>query len=232
MHHVMFDVDGTLVESADFDFSCFTAAVETVLGIDIDHDLSKYAHVTHAGIVRQIIAPEIPSPERLRLTAAVKKQYVGNIEQYILQHHIKPISGAAEFLQKLRSEQDVSISIATGGWYETAIKKLEAAGIDASNLPIATSNDHYDRSTIMQIARQKSGCNETTPCTYFGDGAWDKAACQKLGYNFVLVGHRAEHEQRIDNFMQVKTALDYIGLQKHPLAQSLPGGLAHSPEHS
>ncbi len=36
MHHIMFDIDGTLVKSDDFDEDCFIAAVSDVLGHDID----------------------------------------------------------------------------------------------------------------------------------------------------------------------------------------------------
>lgn len=225
MHHVMFDIDGTLVESTGFDYICFISAVKTVLGKDIDHDLSNYEHVTHTGIVNAIIDPEMTAPERLRLTAAVERQFVSNIEEYISRHQIKAIAGAATFIKNLRSQQNVTISIATGSWYEPAIMKLDAAGIEVSDLPMATSNDHYDRSTIMQMARARSVTDETTACTYFGDGAWDKAACQKLGYNFVLVGNATEHEQRIDNFTQIETALRYLDLLPHSSTRPQPEGL-------
>ncbi len=36
MHHVMFDIDGTLVESYEFDTDCFTSAIQEVLGININ----------------------------------------------------------------------------------------------------------------------------------------------------------------------------------------------------
>jgi beta-phosphoglucomutase-like phosphatase (HAD superfamily) len=227
----MFDVDGTLVESADFDFSCFIAAIKTVLGIDIDHDMSRYEHVTHAGIMNQIMHPETPRTQRLQLTAEVKAQFVSNIRHFIREHRVKAIPGAAEFLKTLRTEQGVSLSIATGGWYETAIMKLDAAGIDVSDLPVATSNDHYDRSAIMQIAMQRSGGDDTTPCTYFGDGSWDKAACQQLGYNFILIGDRATNDQRLDNFTQIEMALDYLSIQKHYSLPAQSVDLTHTPKH-
>ena len=231
MHHVMFDIDGTLVESTGFDYSCFIRAVKTVLEIDIDHDLSNYEHVTHTGIVNALLDSQIPNPERLELTAAVESQFVSNIEQYISQHRIKAIEGAAAFIETLRSEHNVSISIATGSWYEPAMMKLDAAGIEVSDLPMASSNDHYDRSTIMQMARARSVADEAATCTYFGDGAWDKAACQKLGYNFVLVGNATEHEQHIDNFTQIETALRYLDLLPHSSARVQPDGLTLPSEH-
>jgi hypothetical protein len=50
------------------------------------------------------------------------------------------------------------------------------------------------------------------PCTYFGDGEWDKRACKELGYNFVLVGEETSHCQSIPDFDNVTRAMEFIGL--------------------
>ena len=55
MHHVMFDIDGTLVRSYDLDSICYIDAVREVTGICVDPDWSKYRHVTDAGILEEII---------------------------------------------------------------------------------------------------------------------------------------------------------------------------------
>ena len=46
----MFDVDGTLVESYDFDGKCYVDAVYSVLGHHLNSDWRKYNNVTDAGI--------------------------------------------------------------------------------------------------------------------------------------------------------------------------------------
>jgi len=40
VHLVMFDIDGTLVESYDFDSSCFVDAVVDILGVRINDDVA------------------------------------------------------------------------------------------------------------------------------------------------------------------------------------------------
>ena len=90
--------------------------------------------------------------------------------------------------------------------------KLESAEIDTSDIPIASSNDHFSRTEIMKIAREKAIGNDQIPCTYFGDGEWDKRACDELDFNFVLVGNRINHNQKIMNFNESKQAMAYIGL--------------------
>lgn len=55
MHLVLFDIDGTLVESCDFDTTCFQAAIKDVLGVSIDPDWSRYRHVTDSGILSEVV---------------------------------------------------------------------------------------------------------------------------------------------------------------------------------
>ena len=65
---------------------------------------------------------------------------------------------------------------------------------------------------VQKIAEEKAVGKNDVPCTYFGDGEWDKKACEELGYSFVLVGERTYHSQSILDFKDAKQALAYIGL--------------------
>ena len=53
MHHIMFDVDGTLVQSYKFDTKCYTESIFEVLGHNINTDWTKYQHITDSGIFSQ-----------------------------------------------------------------------------------------------------------------------------------------------------------------------------------
>ena len=55
-HIVMFDVDGTLVDSAGFDGNLYAEAVRAVLGVDVDETWASYANVTDSGVLEQILA--------------------------------------------------------------------------------------------------------------------------------------------------------------------------------
>ena len=52
MHLIAFDIDGTLIDSDEFDSELFVQAVQAVLGIDIDDNWSVYRHVTDGGIMQ------------------------------------------------------------------------------------------------------------------------------------------------------------------------------------
>lgn len=210
----MFDVDGTLVLSDEFDGDFFVDAIWEVLGQRLDTDWTRYTHVSDAGILDQHICENGLLSQRDEISANVKKVFIKKIEKYLRENSVQQVPGASSFLSVLRRKENIVLSIATGGWYETALMKLESAKIDISGIPVASSNDHFSRTSIMKIAEEKAIGNNTTPipCTYFGDGEWDREACKELGYNFVLVGNRANHNQNILDYRSEKEVFAYIGL--------------------
>ena len=209
----MFDIDGTLIESYDFDTECFVEAVKQVTGYEIDTNWSRYKHVTDTGILNQFFKEtNIENTELAH--ESIKRVFLSKLQSRITTKPISEIPGASAFISSLKELESVAISFATGGWYESAILKLESAGIDISNLPIASANDHHSRTEIMKIA-EKRAVNETRlSFTYFGDGSWDLKACKELGVNFVLVGNKLKHNQSIKNFKKQNEAFEYIGLKQ------------------
>ena len=207
----MFDIDGTLIESYDFDSECFTEAVKEVTGLEIDTDWARYKHVTDTGILNEFFN-ENSIENTNEVTENIKCAFLAKIQTRIDEESIKEINGASEFITKLKELDDIVISFATGGWLESAVLKLKSAGIDISGIPIASSNDHHSRIEIMKIAEQRAIKESRLSFTYFGDGSWDLKACKELGVNFVLVGEKLEHNQSIKSFEHTNEAFAYIGL--------------------
>ena len=207
----MFDIDGTIIESYDLDSECFTEAIKEVTGYEIDTNWSRYKHVTDTGILNQFFKEtKIENTEIAH--ESIKSVFLSKIQTRIAKKPISEIAGASAFISSLKELENVAISFATGGWYESAILKLESAGIDISNIPIASANDHHSRIEIMKISEKRAVKETRLSFTYFGDGSWDLKACKELGVNFVLVGDKLEHSQSIMNFKKQNEALVYIGL--------------------
>ncbi len=51
----MFDIDGTLVQSYEFDEEIYARSVEEVIGSEINRNWSEYKNVTDVGILNEII---------------------------------------------------------------------------------------------------------------------------------------------------------------------------------
>jgi phosphoglycolate phosphatase-like HAD superfamily hydrolase len=208
----MFDIDGTLVESNDFDSECYQAAIQDVLDTLIDTNWDKYKHVTDSGILNQIIDELHLQNDRDLIITSVKERFLHRVSTYLTKHEVSPIRGAPGLLNRLRDREDVKVAMATGGWLESAKLKLGAVGIDVRGIPIASSSDHFSRIEIMKIAELRAGIGQYESRTYFGYSPWDLRASKALGYNFVLVGNRIDYDRSIPDFIAADDVLASIGL--------------------
>ena len=206
MKYVVFDIDGTLVESFEFDEQCFTEAVLEVAGKAIDTNWEAYENVTDTGLLMEARERSNINIPLVEFEAQVKKVFIDKISSHIDLHGVRPVEGAIEFIANLCARDDISVALATGGWLETACLKLAAAGFGLDEVVITSSNDHYRRTEIMQLAvsRLSKGLNTKAMQApmYFGDAPWDSKACLEIGYEFVLVGNRMEvNGLQIDHYL-------------------------------
>lgn len=209
----MFDIDGTLVDSFEFDEVCFIEAVATVLDSDIDTNWGSYPHVTDRGLLLAILRRRNRQAEIEQIEPLVKYHFLRLVKKHLSEHGLPATPGASGFIRLLRDRHDIQLSIATGGWRESALLKLAAAEIDVGGIPIATSNDHHIRTEIMQLAfGQAKSHKSQEPVVYFGDAEWDKHACAELGFNFVLVGNRTQHHLQISDFQSSAEIFNLLGI--------------------
>ena len=212
MHLVMFDIDGTLVDSSDFEDECYQRAIEKVISRPVDTDWSSYAHATDSGILDEIIDRHRLGRHRDTIHRDVKSVFSRYVASYLAHNGTREIEGAGAFLRRLKKRTDVVPAIATGGWEETAKMKLDAAGINSSGIAFASGSDRTSRTEIMKTAENRSLSGQTASKTYFGDAAWDREACRVLGYHFILVGSRIAWKKQIHDFSQPEKVLSMIGL--------------------
>ena len=103
MHLIMFDIDGTLVNSNDFDEECYLRAAEIVLSVRISSDWAGYEHATDSGILNEVIDRyKIPgSKEQIRND--FKKVFIDLVSEYIGTNprSVYEVEGAAYFIKYL-----------------------------------------------------------------------------------------------------------------------------------
>lgn len=215
LHLVMFDIDGTLIHSCDFDETCYLEAAREVLGIKISPDWNHYHDPTDAGILNEILERYEISGDRREICKKFKRVFTNRISDYIRRNQGKvyEIKGAAQFIRYLCRQKNVEVAIATGGWEEPAKLKLEAAGIDIEKCAFASSSDHYSRTGIMQMAESRIRNHDSFMSrTYFGDAPWDLEASKKLNYTFISVGNRIKHTLQLDDYIPMEKAIAVLGL--------------------
>jgi beta-phosphoglucomutase-like phosphatase (HAD superfamily) len=214
-HLVMFDIDGTLVDSAGFDASLYAEAVRTVLGVEIDRTWGAYRNVTDSGILEELLEQrsEIDPSAIEDIRLGVKRRFVDAVRDYLGANAalIREIAGARALVEALRDMPGMRVAIATGGWAETARLKLRAIGVETEGLGFASASDAVARTKIMQLAEQRAlhGAAAISR-TYFGDGAWDQRASAELGYRFVAIGRGVAHEPCFDDFSDREAILECL----------------------
>lgn len=191
MHLVMFDIDGTLVDSAGFDAELYVEAVQSVLNIEVDRNWDAYEHVSDSGILSQLLRDPRLIGDRRALEARVQRRFVQLVSDYVADRPaaVREIAGAKRLVDRLLELPRVRVAIATGGWEPTARLKLEHVGIASRRLALASSSDAAARIDIMRLAADRALQGARVErATYFGDGPWDRRASAELGYDFIAVG--------------------------------------------
>lgn len=216
MKLALFDIDGTLTESNLLDNTCYLRAFDEEMGVrGINCNWLDYEHSTNSGIALQICREHIlrhPSREEIE---RLKRRYFDLVQETILCDGgcIRMIPGSAPALVRLMQEPQWRVGIATGGWRESAVMKLERVGIPHERLPIATADECLSRPEIIRQAIEQSRacyeCAEFEKVVYVGDGLWDIRAARELGLAFLGRGE-GEDAQRLREEGALHIIPDYV----------------------
>ncbi len=200
MKAIVFDIDGTLIESMAIDSDLYFSSIFAVLGpVEFRENLNDYDHVTDNGIIAQVMADNALPPSS-NIIDSIRSRFVAGLTEHIETDGPFPvIPGATQFIDKLRISKGHDVAIATGGWRLSALLKLETSGLDVKGIPVISCDDSPSRTEIMRIALSKLG-NEYESVTYFGDAEWDRRACETLGWGFIPVGSDLGGIETYDNF--------------------------------
>jgi phosphoglycolate phosphatase-like HAD superfamily hydrolase len=186
---IVFDIDGTLVDSDGFDINCFVEAVREVLGpVKIHEDWRLYRHATDAGILMQILEENGRAGDAA-VVERVKEDFGRRVRRFLDGGGAcPPLPGAGEALAALQADGYL-VGIATGGWSHTARMKLERAGLPLDSYPLASSDISPDRAEIMAECLRRLG-GDPKRAIYVGNGEWDRRAALRAGWAFIGVGPR------------------------------------------
>jgi phosphoglycolate phosphatase-like HAD superfamily hydrolase len=196
MHLVMFDIDGTLTETTKVDEECFVRSFKAVFGFaDINTDWSHYPRTTDSGIFHDVFTSRIGRSPTAQETSQFRHHFIQLLAAASSQSPFTPIAGADRLLSRLAQGGSHRVSLATGGWGDSARLKMASAGMCYEDFPSASADDALDRESIIKLSRQRAAerYGRFGSTVYVGDGVWDARACRGIGIPFIGIatGSRA-----------------------------------------
>ncbi|HEV3243874.1 MAG TPA: HAD family hydrolase [Chthoniobacterales bacterium] len=192
----MFDIDGTLTKTMKVDEECFVRSFKDVFGFaDIDTDWSHYPRTTDSGIFHDLFTSRIGRLPTAQEVSRFRQHFIQLLTAALAQSSYAPIAGANRLLSLLAQGGSHRVSLATGGWRDSARLKMASAGMCFDDHPAASADDALDRESIMRISKQRAAARYggSFACTvYVGDGVWDARACRSVGIPFIGIGTESQ----------------------------------------
>jgi len=192
MNLIIFDIDGTIVNSVKADDECFIQSFQDLYSIDLSGaDWNNFRNVTDSGLTFEIFETHLGRKPLEKEILELKSHFYKLL--YQRRDEITEIKGATNTLKSFIENPEISIAFATGGWKETAVFKLSAIGFELGELTLVSANEHFDRAVITRLAIDESlireNLNSFDTITYIGDGLWDFKTTQALGINFIGIDY-------------------------------------------
>lgn len=158
MKLILFDIDGTLIRSNGAGRAALQVALEDVYGTAgpiADYPMSGK---TDWRIVRDLLTAVRFTPAQIDPKLPTLYHRMGEVAREMFPHKgIKPCDGIMQLLAFLRTQEDVVLGLLTGNNDQTALLKLEAAGIDVSPFKVnAFGSEAIDRNDLPAIAYKRA----------------------------------------------------------------------------
>lgn len=221
---LLFDIDGTLINSGGAGMEALKRALTERFGIEDNLEDIEIAGMTDSGIVVSILNKH-KIPANAENIAAFLDSYVHFLSHELPRRKGKLLPGVLELLKKLKARKHVILGLLTGNVSRGAQLKLGHYGVWHFFEFGAFADDHADRNQLGSFAqaraKERHG-REFAPeeIDVIGDTPRDIACGKALGARTIAVAtgswsreKLAEHHPDIliDDFSDVERLIDTLG---------------------
>ena len=221
---LLFDIDGTLINSAGAGLQALRDVLQEQFGITDNLEGIEVAGRTDSGIVHQIFRKQKIEPNE-KNTARFLDQYLELLAEELPQRPGFVLPGVKELLLRLRERSRIVLALLTGNVERGAKLKLEHYGLWQFFEFGAFADDHHDRNELGAFARRRArerhGVEfESAAIDVIGDTPHDIACGKAIGARTVVVAtgsftreQLARHQPDwiLDDFSNVAAVLAELG---------------------
>lgn len=160
MRLVLFDIDGTLLQTGGLGQGSAGLALKEIFGTAGRIDHFYPGGRTIEGIFRDTLADAGCQPaEYDQKRDLLYSTFLEIFEQRLTagKHRIQALPGALQLVKTLTGASDICLGLVTGNHARTAELKLETAGFDPDTFPVGAFGDQTaDRSRLVPRARKRA----------------------------------------------------------------------------
>lgn len=154
MQLILFDIDGTLIQSNGAGKAAMVYALETVFGTAGPVAAYDMAGKTDPLIITDLLTAAGLAPADIEAKLPDVYELMGEAGRTMFaEKGVRTCPGVIPLLAALAGRPDVCLGLLTGNVHQTAAHKLAAAGLDPSQFCIgAYGSDHHDRNQLTSLA--------------------------------------------------------------------------------
>jgi phosphoglycolate phosphatase-like HAD superfamily hydrolase len=179
---VIFDIDETLIETRRAWRGTFRSSVRRVLGSMPDARYTGFAHMTAAGMARELCERQLGRHPTAREVAAICEAQLDALRA--APSPPPPVRGAAALIERLLGTPGWAVAIGSGNFDAVARYKLRVTGFDPERHPIASSDDDVSRAGLIRVAMARAEAaagHHFERTVYVGDASWDVETTRAMG---------------------------------------------------
>ncbi|MBW2530149.1 MAG: HAD family hydrolase [Deltaproteobacteria bacterium] len=194
-HVVLFDIDGTLLTSADggptAGYRAMNLAAEDVIGEQLYGDPMSFAGRTDLQIARALLgnALEQPSADQVKLLVA---RYVHHLRDGVTERPYRVLGDPTGAVRALAGAGAI-VGLGTGNVREGASIKLSSAGVgDLFDLGRGGyGDDGVTRADLLEAGARRCDPGRALPVIIVGDTPHDVSAAHEIGAQCVGIPYRS-----------------------------------------
>lgn len=216
---LLFDIDGTLLDTRGSGAGALMDAVEDVLGVRReDMPPLDLAGATDGGVVRKLFADA-----RLPMTEAhadaYRTSYLGHLQRRLLAESFagRLLPAVPTLLESLRQESHLHLGLLTGNLRNGAQMKLQRFAIEHHFIEGAFGDDAEDRNLLGPIARERMRAatgHDFSPdqIIVIGDTPKDVACAHAFGARCLAVATGAFSADQLSSHQPWQCVTDFSDL--------------------